>query len=332
MTFLFSSYLFLAKKAIFSIIKLGDNMKRRIRKEAIIVLIIGVALIILIITGIKNVIYHQTNEYKFKKLGYTDEEVTTFLKLDKDIQTKYLKLDYNENLAKLVSQKYFIQENLDLYLDALKEDDDIKKVVAKVNVLQNRDFYEDITDADPSKKELILVNKFYKLKEDYTPDNLVSMGVQYSYDGNYMQKEADEAFSEMWADADENGLSIIANLAYRSYKVQEESYAYYKDDLGTKSADKVVARPGHSEHQTGLCVDIDIYRNYEGEFDETDEFKWLKKNAYKYGFILRYPKDAEDITGFKYEPWHYRYVGKKVAKEIYNKGITLDEYYAYYLK
>ena len=91
-------------------------------------------------------------------------------------------------------------------------------------------------------------------------------------------------------------------------------------------------RAGYSEHQTGLALDIVTYGASMDTFENTDEFKWLSDNAYKYGFILRYPKGKEKLTGYSYESWHYRYVGKDVAKKIHDLDITYDEYYAYYIE
>ena len=91
------------------------------------------------------------------------------------------------------------------------------------------------------------------------------------------------------------------------------------------------ARPGYSEHQTGLVIDIDNYNDDYENFDKTKEFEWMNNNSYKYGFILRYPKGKTDITGYDYESWHYRYVGKEIAKYIYENNITFDEYYAKFI-
>ena len=108
-------------------------------------------------------------------------------------------------------------------------------------------------------------------------------------------------------------------------------YDEYKDLKGEEYADEYAARPDYSEHQSGLALDIITYGASGETFDTTDAFKWLQKNAHKYGFILRYPKDKEDITGYAYESWHYRYLGKDLATKVKKSGLTYDEYYAYYL-
>ena len=137
---------------------------------------------------------------------------------------------------------------------------------------------------------------------------------------------ARKQFEKLAKDASIEGYNIIAVSAYRSYDYQEKLYNNYVLLKGKYMADVASARSGHSEHQTGLAVDVsDITLDYDN-FEKTKEFTWMKNNAYKYGFILRYPKAKFHITGFKYEPWHYRYVGNVVAQIIHSKNITLEEY------
>ena len=143
-----------------------------------------------------------------------------------------------------------------------------------------------------------------------------------------MRKEAAEAFMKMVDGAMLDNIILKNSSAYRSYDYQVNLYDKYVKRDGKEKADIYSARPGYSEHQTGLCADINTINS---SFANTKEAKWLAKNAYKYGFILRFPKDKEDVTGYKYEPWHYRYVGIKVAKIIYEENLTLEEYYAYYI-
>ena len=136
----------------------------------------------------------------------------------------------------------------------------------------------------------------------------------------------------MFNDAKKENITLIINSSYRSYKEQEEVYNMYLTNKGEEYADKYAARPGHSEHQTGLAIDLTTYGANGETFDQTDAFKWLENNAYKYGFILRYPKDKENITGYNYESWHYRYVGVETATKLKEENITYDEYYAYYIE
>ena len=144
-----------------------------------------------------------------------------------------------------------------------------------------------------------------------------------------MKKEAAEAFMQMSDAATLDNIIIKNASAFRSYDYQVNLYNKYVEKDGKKAADTYSARPGFSEHQTGLCTDIN---QIDSGFEQTDAFKWLEKNAHKYGFIIRFPKDKEDITGYQYESWHWRYVGKKAAKIIKDENITFEEYYAYYIE
>lgn len=234
-------------------------------------------------------------------------------------------------LASLVKEKYYINDNVARYLDyGNSHDVDVKKVIGIVNSKADLGFYSTIYESNLNDGNLVLVNKFYRLKEDYAPSDLVILSGQYNRGvNNKMRKEAAEAFMQMVDAASLENIILYNSSAYRSYDYQDNLYNRYIQRDGKEAADKYSARPGHSEHQTGLSLDI----NYIGdEFEGTDEANWLKKNAYKYGFILRFPKGKEDITGYKYEPWHYRYVGLDAAKIIYEDGITLEEYYAYYIE
>ena len=146
---------------------------------------------------------------------------------------------------------------------------------------------------------------------------------------NQMRREAVNAFCSMCEDAKKDGIIITSESAWRPYFIQWKVYKRLKKKYGIEKTTQICAKPGQSEHQTGLSLDINISNNiYSGK----NNFSWTIKNAYKYGFILRYPKGKEKITGFTYEPWHYRYVGKKAAKYIYDNNITFEEYYELYIK
>ena len=160
---------------------------------------------------------------------------------------------------------------------------------------------------------LAVVNRSFNLPEDYGPWALT--------------EETDSAYWEMVSDAwEKDGLELFAISTFRSYWDQEAIYESYIWEKGYDWAAQYCARPGFSEHQLGLAIDMNLS---EEEFDQTDEGKWLAENCHKYGFILRYPKGKEKQTGYSYEPWHIRYVGKEKAEIFYNGGnwITLEEYY-----
>jgi len=181
--------------------------------------------------------------------------------------------------------------------------------------------------------QLALVNKKHALPEDYIPDDLVIPNVRFPFTEELPKKQmreiAADALEEMFAAADEEGLDLFAQSGYRSYERQDIIFATNVQEDGEKAANKYSARPGESEHQTGLTMDVtspDVDYQLIEKFGDTDEGKWIQENAQSYGFIIRYPEGKEKITKYQYEPWHLRYVGKKAAKKIMSEGITLEEY------
>lgn len=183
---------------------------------------------------------------------------------------------------------------------------------------------------------LVLVNKQYSLPNGYTPKDLVRPDVLFSFgnedvEKSYLRKEAATALEKMFRQAKkEKNLDLFAVSGYRSYERQIQILNAQIDSVGEEMAVQVVAIPGQSEHQTGLAMDISSHSanfTLEESFEDTKEGKWLAKNAHRFGFILRYPKGKEEITGFSYEPWHFRYVGKEIAGIIFEKGWTLEEYF-----
>lgn len=155
---------------------------------------------------------------------------------------------------------------------------------------------------------ILIVNKDIGLPKDYNPGLSKKMLMAY-------------CLMKLCALKDGAKLKIISG--FRSYDYQEKIYNIYVKEFGEEKTNTFSAKPGHSEHQTGLAIDI---CEDSDKFIGTKEDIWLQKNAYKFGFIIRYPKGKEEITGYKYEPWHLRYVGKRHAKIIFTKGLTLEEY------
>lgn len=192
-------------------------------------------------------------------------------------------------------------------------------------------FYKKVKDIKNPDSLMVLVNKLNRLQSNYVPHDLEQISLNYATNNKFLRKEAKENFEKLSSDAKKIGYSIIAVSAYRDYDYQENLFNNYVKEKGENYALKCSAKAGHSEHQTGLSVDVMGSNNDYDQFEKSKEFDWMKNNSYKYGFILRYPKGKEYITGFKYEPWHYRYVGKDVASIIYTEGITLEEYYKKYI-
>lgn len=237
---------------------------------------------------------------------------------------------YDEDILSLMKERFYIHSRLDRYLKVLEEGYDYRDAIERVNANRDLTFYEDSFESDLSVDNLIIANKYYTLGE-FVPSNLVQIDSQYGIDG-YLQDEAYEAYKQMANDAKSNGLSLWITSPYRSYKSQYRIYNRYLENDPVEVVDTYSARPGYSDHQTGLTVDI-VSPGYDFDnFEDSNEFEWLQENAYKYGFILRYPKDKTDITGYMYESWHYRYVGVDVATYIFNNNITFDEYYAYFIE
>ncbi len=192
-------------------------------------------------------------------------------------------------------------------------------------------FYKKVKDIKNPDSLMVLVNKLNRLQSNYVPHDLEKISLNYATNNKFLRKEAKENFEKLSSDAKKIGYSIIAVSAYRDYDYQENLFNNYVKEKGENYALKCSAKAGHSEHQTGLSVDVMGSNNDYDQFEKSKEFDWMKNNSYKYGFILRYPKGKEYITGFKYEPWHYRYVGKNIASIIYTEGITLEEYYKKYI-
>ena len=192
-------------------------------------------------------------------------------------------------------------------------------------LFENSNFYKNINIIKKIDNYEYIVNKNNKLESDYIPTDLEEIDLRFACLNKFLRKEAKINFERMAKDARDKGYNIVAVSAYRSYNYQEKLYNNYVVDKGFYYADIASARPGHSEHQTGLAVDVaDLSLDYDN-FDKTKEFKWMINNSYKYGFILRYPKAKFHITGFKYEPWHYRYVGIKLASYLYKNNLLLEE-------
>ena len=184
----------------------------------------------------------------------------------------------------------------------------------------------------------VLINKENRLDENYIPDDLVITDNNENNFHNFIDpnhkpmisKKVYPYFLKMKEDALKEGYNIILDSGYRSYEYQKNIWDDYVKKYGLEKTKILVAPPGASEHQSGLAFDVAFMRKnkfVEHVTDDLEETKWMIKNAHKYGFILRYPKGKENITGYGYEPWHYRFVGIKLAKELYSKDITLEEYY-----
>lgn len=176
---------------------------------------------------------------------------------------------------------------------------------------------------------LVLVNKEYSLDKSYKPKDLVVPNVAFTEtiteEERFMKAEAAKALEELFDGAKKDDIKLIGLSGYRSAGTQKILYDNMVKSRGKDYANSYVALPKHSEHQTGLAMDITNERGG-NNFGESVEGKWVKENAHKFGFIIRYPQGKENITGYSYEPWHVRYVGIKNSKDINNNNLTLEEY------
>lgn len=315
--------------------------KLKLKKSARNIFIILLLLAVGGIFGIKKYkeyLYHKTNEYKLTQVSYTLKESKLIIdKLNSDNEKYFVENEKNDYIIDLLNEKYFLEKNLYNYLEykSKNKKTSYSDIVAIVNVHADKDWYDNkvVKPTDLSKGNLILVNKFNYLNNDFAPENITPLDLSYSYANNSASKETSEAYKNMAIAAKQDNIHLMANSSYRTYERQEEIYKEFYYTKGISYADKYAARAGYSEHQTGLTIDIfTTGTSTTSNFEESDAFKWLQENDYKYGFILRYPKGKEYLTGYNYESWHYRYLGVETATKVHNSGLTYDEYYAYFIE
>lgn len=301
-----------------------------------IVILILVGIVIGIVKLVNNINYKKTYEYKFTELGYTLEEFNTIDEELKDNEKDILlKMEYNEYLTGFISEKYFIFKNLDKYIEYKNENKktDNSKIVAIINTESTVEWIDEVKETDVSKNELMLVNRLYGLSKDYEPEDIIEVSSQYALSGVKISESIMNPIIEMFMAAKDEGYTFVMSDGYRSYKEQEKIFNSYKDSWGLEEADRLVARPGHSEYQTGLSFDVVPYV-YTESFDDvkqTKEYLWLRDNAHNYGFIFRFDDDKKDLTLFNGYTWRLRYVGEDAATLIKSEDICFEEYYAYFV-
>ncbi len=232
-------------------------------------------------------------------------------------------------LEALAALPHFASERAERYLAYVgREGYSPERILRLVNTDGDLAPYEDMSGADIGRGVLVLVNKHNELGR-YAPDDLVPMGRYGSW--GCLRREARDAFASLCDAAAEEGLRIWGISPYRSYGRQEGIYYSYVRAHGQEEADTYSARPGASEHQTGLAVDVAVRGESYEDFGGTPESDWMRAHAHEFGYILRYDEGAEEITGYMYEPWHYRYVGVEAATFIWENSLTFEEYYYYYV-
>lgn len=269
-------------------------------------------------------------EDELTTIGYTKEEAKEIRKLftKEEIDTYLLKTKYDDLLS-YKKCKAFKIENLNRYITYKEKNNySIENIVNYVEINLDKEFYTDIKEIDSSSiNKLTLVNKYNKLIDNYEASDLITLDKNYSSNKQKVKSEIFPYLKNMFDDAKKEGLSLKVISGYRTHSLQNTLFNNSKKRNGLDHALMYSARPGHSEHQLGYAVDINTVQE---KFKNTKEYAFLKDNAYKYGFIERYKEGKEFITGYGYEPWHYRYVGIDAAKIIYENDLTLEEYLLLY--
>lgn len=225
-----------------------------------------------------------------------------------------------------------IEEDNNNNIESINYEDIILSDINKVRAdIHNKWYGGTISDGLKNPKDsVMLVNKSNRVSEDYIPEDLVIPNIKFleGTSNKYIVSEVADALEDMFKAAKKDNVTLIGVSGYRSYDYQDNLYKNKVKTKGKKYADKYVAVAGASEHQLGLAIDLvsSDYTSIDNGFANSKGFKWLDEHMQDYGFILRYLKGKEEITGYAFEPWHIRYVGVDVAKEIKNRGITLEEY------
>jgi len=274
--------------------------------------------------------YFKTTNYKFNiEVVDTTKPVLNSNRVVKTTTNKEINLlknvyaidNHDENLEVIVVGQYDLKKegtyNLKYYTKDSSNNETYNEFILIVSntsdiyYITSQGYKLELIDDIAYIDNLIIANKSYSLPKTY---------------GSSLTNDTLNNFNKMKQDSKKVGLNLIIQSGFRSYNTQVNVYNKWISLDGKEIADTYSARPGHSEHQTGLALDLNLIDN---KFEETPEFAWLNDNCYKYGFILRYPKEKQHITGYIYEPWHYRYVGSELAKKLYNNGnwITLEEYF-----
>lgn len=273
----------------------------------------------------------------FQTAYVSDYEKIDYVDIDNFIDLVNIMLDrkYDVNIISktikdLTSCKNYNKYNFERYLSYMDKNPSLKlsDVVTRVNIKLDKEFYTDTEEIKNPDNLLVVVNKYNYLPNGFVPKNLKTL---FNNSNATMVSEAADAYKELVEAAKKDGFTFVATTAYRSAGFQSTLYNNYMAKDGQEAADTYSARPGYSEHQTGLAADLND-PNYTPRRISPEGYEWLKNNCYKYGFIIRFPGGKEDITGYQEEDWHIRYVGKDVAKKIMDLGLTLEEYVELYVK
>lgn len=277
-----------------------------------------------------------SDEYIYKEdllhLGYNlnDIEIIQNKISNIDVKEYFLKEKYN-NVSSYINALNFIPKNISRYVDYYNKNQNMTydNIILNVNMNLDYDFYSNVNTLHNYLDVTTLVNKYNKLPDNYEIDDLVTLDNEYSKKGEKVREVIYNDLKNMFDEAKKDNINLNVISGFRTNEKQDTLFNNSIKKNGLDHALIYSAKPGYSEHQLGLAIDIN---SVEESFKNTNEYKWLKNNSYKYGFIERYPEGKEKITGFGYEPWHYRYLGVDVATKIFTENITYEEYVAKFLK
>lgn len=295
------------------------------------VTVAALLVLFVLVKSCQGIAYNFTNECRIYRLGYPIDQARALAAVLSDEQADSLIVrgEHDTIAYPLLSERYFIAKNFDLYLAYHKVDTTLtalKDIVAIVNVGRDLDRETVAVPCDTSKGQLMLVNGRHYLDENYKPDDLVQFQKTYCYEEQRALGAVVQAFMAMQQECKkQTDAQLMVNSAYRSY--QQQIGTYKRNEKG------YAARAGSSEHQTGLALDVtSLQHPMRWPFDTSKEGVWMREHCHEFGFILRYPQKQANVMGYNYEPWHLRYVGKETAKRVHDEDITYDEYYAYYIE
>lgn len=267
----------------------------------------------------------------FLPLGYSGKEINYILNLsDKNIE-KLSNIEYID-ISNYYNISNFNVDNIDRYNDYYQINNySYQDVVTYVNINLDLKAYSVTKEVSDANSLLVLVNKYNFLPNNYKPEDLTY--VPGAYGNNVPMREViKEPFIELQKAAEEEiGIILKPTTAFRDQSFQNTLYNNYIAKDGVEAADTYSARPGFSEHQTGLAIDLKNTLISSSTRLNDSDFEWLSNNAHRFGFIIRYPKEKVDITGYQFENWHIRYVGLNIAKTIYENNLTLEEYIDLYI-
>lgn len=320
-------------------------MKKALLKLSIIVLSCGVVYLSYLSVVDMNKTNNETDvkgkdiskeEYIYKEelleLGYSVNDIKIIeTKISNVNVKKYLFNEKYDNLTKFIYSPYFNIENISRYENYFSKNNySTDDTVLYVEIGLDKEFYTNVNEINNYNDVDALVNKYNKLPIGIKYDDLVVVKKPYSDNGKRkLRQVAYDHFIEMAKAAKNDNIKLYVVSGYRTEKQQNGLFNNNVKRNGIEHALMYSAKSNYSEHQLGLAIDIN---NVNVKFEKTKEYTWLKENSYKYGFIERYPKNKEFITGYGYEPWHYRYLGVDIATKLYEENITYEEYLVKYAR